>query len=59
VGELMPSAVDGPAHALVLSGPALDEPVIAEGPFIMNDAAGSRAATRRFQARKMGQLDPV
>jgi len=55
----MPSAVDGPAHALVLSGPALDEPVIAEGPFIMNDAAGIRAATRRFQARKMGQLDPV
>ena len=58
-GELTLSAVDGPAHALVLSGPALDEPVIAEGPFIMNDAAGIRAAIRRFHAGEMGQLDPV
>lgn len=53
------SAADGPAHILVLSGPVLNEPVFADGPFIMNDAAGVRAAIQRYHAGEMGTLEPV
>lgn len=57
--ELTLTAIDGPARTLVLAGPALDEPVYADGPFIMNDAAGIRAAVQRYRAGEMGRLDPV
>lgn len=57
--HLQLSAVDGSARTLVLAGAALDEPVFADGPFIMNDAAGIRAAVQRFRAGEMGRLDPV
>ena len=58
-GELTLTTIGGPTHALVLSGPALADPVFAEGPFIMNDEDGFRAAIRRYHAGEMGQLDPV
>ncbi len=53
------SVVSGVAHALLLTGPALDEPVVAEGPFIMNDAASIRRAYHLFQSGQMGRLQTV
>jgi len=47
------------AQVLALSGPALNEPVYADGPFIMNDEAGIRSAIQRFRSGQMGQLAPV
>ena len=58
-GEVRLEAAKGGAHALLLSGPALDEPVLAEGPFIMNDAAGIRGAYQRFRSGQMGLLEAV
>ena len=58
-GEVRLSATGGVAHALLLSGPALNEPVHAEGPFIMNDAAGIRGAYQRFRSGQMGLLEAV
>lgn len=47
-----------PAQLLFLSGAAIDEPVVSEGPFIMNDVAQVNAAIRRYQRGEMGQLAP-
>jgi redox-sensitive bicupin YhaK (pirin superfamily) len=58
-GDIELSAIEGVVHALLLSGPALNEPVFAEGPFIMNDAAGIRSAYQRFQSGEMGKLEAV
>lgn len=58
-GAVKLTANGGPAHLLIMSGPALDEPIVADGPFIMNDAAGIRAAVQRYHAGEMGHLDPV
>lgn len=58
-GEVRLSPAGGVAHALLMSGPALNEPVLAEGSFIMNDAAGIRSARLRFQSGQMGRLEPV
>lgn len=58
-GEVRLSAAGGVAHALLLSGPALDQPVVAEGPFIMNDAAGIRGAYQRFRSGQMGLLEAI
>lgn len=52
-------ATSGPVHALLLSGTALNEPVVADGPFIMNDEAGIRDAYQRFRSGEMGMLDEV
>jgi len=58
-GDVKLTAGPGGAHALLLSGPALKEPVVADGPFIMNDAAGILAAIQRYRSGQMGRLDPV
>ena len=58
-GEVKLAAFNGVAHALLLAGPALNEPVVADGPFIMNDTAGIRSAFHRFQSGQMGTLDAV
>jgi redox-sensitive bicupin YhaK (pirin superfamily) len=47
---------EGPMQVFVLSGPALDEPVFAQGPYIMNDAAQIEAAVARYRAGEMGPL---
>ncbi|WP_293853767.1 pirin family protein [uncultured Alsobacter sp.] len=52
---LQPAGVDR-ADVLVLSGPALDEPVCAAGPFIMNTPAQIEAAAL-FRAGAMGRLE--
>ncbi len=58
-GEVHLTPAGGVAHAMLLSGPALSEPVLAEGPFIMNDAAGIRSARQRFQSGQMGRLEAI
>ena len=47
-----------PAHLLVLSGAEIREPVLTEGPFIMNDQAQINDAIARYRAGLMGQLTP-
>ena len=47
-----------PAQMLLLSGPAIREPVFADGPFIMNEPAQIDAAAARFRAGEMGHLAP-
>ena len=58
-GEVQLNAVGGRAHALLLSGPALQERVVSDGPFIMNDEAGIRGAWQRFHSGQMGVLKAV
>ena len=52
-------AAKAPARFIVASAPALDEPIIVDGPFIMNDAAQIEAAVARYRAGGMGRLDPL
>lgn len=47
------------AHFLVLSGTAINEPVVEEGPFIMNDRAQIEAAIARYRSGEMGGLSPI
>lgn len=47
------------ARLLVLSGLMNREPVVAQGSFIMNDAAGIDAAIARYNAGEMGRLAPL
>ena len=49
----------GSAHAIVLSGPEIREPMVVDGPFIMNEQAQVEAAAARYRAGKMGQLAPL
>jgi len=46
------------AHFLVLSGRAIHEPVVEEGPFIMNDRSQIEAARARYHSGEMGGLSP-
>ena len=48
-----------PSHFLVLSGAEIREPVLAQGPFIMNEPSQVEAALARYHAGKMGQLSPL
>jgi len=48
-----------PAHALILSGRQIRDPVVSHGPFIMNDLSQIQAAIARYQAGAMGHLDPL
>jgi redox-sensitive bicupin YhaK (pirin superfamily) len=51
--------LEGSARLLILSGAELNEPVVAEGPFIMNNHAQIAAAAARFRAGEMGHLAPI
>lgn len=48
-----------PAHLIVLSGPDMHEPVVMDGPFIMNEPAQIVAAIARYRAGEMGHLAPL
>lgn len=48
-----------PAHVFVLSGAELREPVLARGPFIMNEPSQIEAAMARYRAGDMGRLSPL
>ena len=47
------------AHVVVLSGGEIRDPVLAWGPFIMNDQAQIEDAIARYRAGRMGQLTPA
>ncbi|GGD74906.1 pirin family protein [Croceicoccus mobilis] len=47
------------AQLVLLSGKALNEPVVQYGPFIMTSGAQVRAAAARYQSGAMGRLEPL
>lgn len=47
------------ARLLMVSGAAIPEPILAVGPFIMNDRAQIDDAIARYRAGRMGQLAPA
>jgi redox-sensitive bicupin YhaK (pirin superfamily) len=48
---------DEPAAALVLTGEPIGEPVVGQGPFVMNSAEEIRRAFAEYQSGAMGHLD--
>ena len=48
-----------PAHLLMLSGAEIREPVLAQGPFIMNERSQIEAAVARYRTGAMGHLEPL
>ena len=48
-----------PTSLLVLSGAEIREPVLVDGPFIMNERSQIDSATARFRAGEMGRLAPL
>ena len=47
------------AHLLILSGAEIREPVVADGPFIMNERSQIKATVARYRAGGMGHLAPL
>jgi redox-sensitive bicupin YhaK (pirin superfamily) len=47
------------ARLLILSGAEIREPVLADGPFIMNKRSQIAAASARYRAGEMGHLEPL
>ncbi len=58
-GEVVVLCADGFSHFLVLTGTAVDEPIVEEGPFIMNSRAQIEAAIARYRSGEMGALSPI
>lgn len=56
-GELVELKTESAARVLVLSGQPLDEPVVGQGPFVMNTREQIREAIADYQAGRMGHLD--
>lgn len=50
------SSLDQPARALLLSGQPLGEPVVGQGPFVMNTREQIQQAMLDYQAGRMGRL---
>jgi redox-sensitive bicupin YhaK (pirin superfamily) len=44
------------AAALLLSGEPIDEPIVGQGPFVMNSSQEIRQAIADYQSGKMGHL---
>jgi redox-sensitive bicupin YhaK (pirin superfamily) len=57
-GRVTVEAVE-PAHFLILSGAEVREPVLVDGPFIMNERSQIEKAIARFRASEMGSLAPL
>ena len=47
------------ARILILSGPEIREPVVSEGPFIMNEQSEIDAALSRYRSGQLGHLAPA
>jgi len=47
------------AHLVLLSGVEIREPVVADGPFIMNERSQIEGAVSRYRAGGMGHLPPL
>ncbi len=52
-------ASDEGAEALLLNGQPIDEPVVSQGPFVMNSDEEIRQAIRDYENGQMGRLDPA
>ena len=50
---------NGEAAVLVLSGEPIEEPVVMQGPFVMNTTDEIRQAMIDFQSGRFGTLEPV
>ncbi len=46
-------------HLLVMSGTEITEPLVEEGPFLMNDRSQIEAAIARYRSGAMGGLSPI
>ncbi len=57
-GEHIAIDCDADATALLLCGEPIDEPIVGQGPFVMNTAAEIRQAIADYQSGKMGHLGP-
>jgi len=55
-GDSISVRADSSARLLVLSGQPLNEPVIGQGPFVMNTRDQIRQAIQDYQAGRMGRL---
>ena len=56
-GEGISLHADKDARALLLAGQPLNEPVVGQGPFVMNTSEQIRQAMTDFQAGRMGRLE--
>lgn len=56
-GTTAPIAAQTDARILVLTGEPIGEPVVGQGPFVMNTAEEIRAAIADYKAGKMGRLE--
>lgn len=56
-GEEIVIQAEDEAHLLVLNGEPIDEPVVQQGPFVMNTRQEIRQAMIDFQTGKFGQLE--
>ena len=48
-----------PSHFLILCGAEIREPIVVQGPFIMNDKSQVEAAAARYSSGAMGHLSPL
>ncbi|AMG39595.1 pirin family protein [Achromobacter xylosoxidans] len=55
-GLLQLIASGAPVHFILVAGPAIDEPVIQRGPFVMADARALTRAMAAYEAGEFGQL---
>ena len=55
-GELIKIVSDTDSRVLILSGEPLGEPVVGQGPFVMNTREEIREAIQDYQSGKMGHL---
>lgn len=57
-GETIPLQAFTPSRMLILTGEPLNEPVVGQGPFVMNTREQIRDAIRDYQSGRMRQLSP-
>ncbi|WP_063582606.1 pirin family protein [Achromobacter ruhlandii] len=55
-GLLQLLAAGAPVHFILVAGPAIDEPVIQRGPFIMTDTRALAQAVAAYEAGQFGRL---
>ena len=55
-GLLLLIAGSAPAHFVLVAGPAIDEPVIQRGPFVMSNSRALAQALAAYEAGEFGQL---
>jgi redox-sensitive bicupin YhaK (pirin superfamily) len=56
-GDGIALSTTAPAAALLLAGQPIGEPVVGQGPFVMNTREETRDAYREYQSGKMGHLN--